>query len=293
MTVREALPLTVSQKGQTPPITAVIIIVYFLFFCDTVSPSPFGMAAGPPHSPYRDSVTGIELVLIQGGCFDMGDVLGDGYFAERPVHTVCVNDFFIGKYEVTRGEWRAVMGQEAPCPGNGERFPVGCVNYDDVQVFMAQLSRRSGKRFRLPTEAEWEYACRSGGKKQRYAGFNEREGISRYANFCDVNCAYDWVTGDQDDGHKDVAPVGSFLPNGLGLFDMSGNMWEWVSDWFDEAYYTISARDNPQGPAFGRTRVVRGGCWLNSPNYLRCSYRFGFDPSFRENDIGFRVVMEQ
>jgi formylglycine-generating enzyme len=241
---------------------------------------------------YTDLLTGMEFVFVKGGCFAMGDTFGDGYFAERPVHEVCVDDFYMGKYEVTQGEWTAIMGHGSPCPLRGERFPAGCVNYDDIETFMVKCSQRSGKKFRLPTEAEWEYACRSGGKRERYAVFSEKDCIFRYANFCDVNCNHDWATGDQDDGHKDAAPAGSFLPNGIGLYDMSGNVWEWVADWFDQGYYEKSPRYNPNAPQFGQERVVRGGCWLNSPNYLRCSYRFGFNPALRERDIGFRVVME-
>ena len=246
----------------------------------------------PGNPGHTDAITGMEFVFVKGGCFEMGDTLGDGYFAERPVHEVCIDDFSIGKYEVTEGEWREIMGNES-CPRSGDRFPAACVNHDDLQEFMARFSQRSGKKYRLPTEAEWEYACRNKGKKERYSGFSEKERIFRYANFCDVNCNYDWASGDQDDGHKDASPAGSFLPNGLGLFDMSGNVWEWVFDWFSEDYFKESPRNNPKGPQSGRDRAVRGGCWLNSPNYLRCSYRFGLNPTLRENDIGFRVVMEK
>ena len=209
---------------------------------------------------YTDLLTGMEFVFVKGGCFAMGDTFGDGYFAEHPVHEVCVDNFYMGKYEVTQGQWAAFMGREPSCPGRGEHFPAGCVNYADVQTFMARLSQATGKKFRLPTEAEWEYACRSGGKRERYAGFSEKDHIFRYANFCDVNCNYDWATGDHDDGHKDAAPAGSFLPNDLGLYDMSGNVWEWVADWFDEGYYEKSPRYNPKGPQFGQELLVRGGC---------------------------------
>jgi formylglycine-generating enzyme required for sulfatase activity len=235
----------------------------------------------------------MEFVFVKGGCFAMGDTLGDGYFAEHPVHEVCVDDFYLGKYEVMQGEWTQIMFNEPSCPAKSERFPVVCVNYADILSFVEKMSKRTERKIRLPTEAEWEYACRSKGGKERYSGFSEKDFIFRYANFCDVNCNYDWVTGDQDDGHKDAAPAGSFLPNSLGLYDMSGNVWEWVSDWFDEDYFNKSPQNNPAGPQSGNGRVVRGGCWLNSPNYLRCSYRFGLNPELRENDIGFRVVMEK
>ena len=272
--------------------------IFIIILLTTISLTNESLAEGlepslPADTFYRDAVTGMEFVFIKGGCFEMGDTFGDGYFAERPVHDVCVDDFYVGKYEVTQAEWQAIMDHESSYPNLGDRFPAGCVNQDDVQAFMVQFSRRSGKKYRLPTEAEWEYACRSGGKRERYSGFDEKDHIFRYANFCDVNCNYDWVTGDQDDGNKDSAPVGTYRSNNLGLFDMSGNVWEWVSDWFDEGYYERSPRNNPKGPQSGQDRVVRGGCWLNSPNYLRCSYRFGLNPTLREKDVGFRVVLEK
>jgi formylglycine-generating enzyme required for sulfatase activity len=269
------------------------IVVLGVLFTLTISKAGNKWLSTSVNGHYKDLLTGMEFVFVKGGCFTMGDTFGDGYFAERPVHEVCVDDFYMGKYEVTLGEWTTIMGDGSPCLLRGERFPAGCVNYDDIETFMVKFSQRSGKRFRLPTEAEWEYACRSGGRKECYAGFIEKDHIFRHANFCDVHCNYDWVTGDQDDGHKDDAPVGSFLPNGLGIYDMSGNVWEWVSDWFDEEYYKNSPRKNPAGHRSGKDRVVRGGCWLNSPNYLRCSYRFGLNPALRENDVGFRVVVKE
>ena len=269
------------------------IVVLGVLFTPTISKAGNKWLSTSVNGHYKDLLTGMEFVFVKGGCFAMGDTFGDGYFAERPVHEVCVDDFYMGKYEVTQGQWAALMGREPSCPERGERFPAGCVNYADVQTFVERLSQATGKRFRLPTEAEWEYACRSGGRKERYAGFIEKDHIFRHANFCDVHCNYDWVTGDQDDEHKDDAPVGSFLPNGLGIYDMSGNVWEWVSDWFDDEHYKKNPRNNPAGPRSGQDRVVRGGCWLNSPNYLRCSYRFGLNPTLREHDVGFRVVGEE
>jgi formylglycine-generating enzyme len=241
-------------------------------------------------SDHRDSFTGTEFVFVKSGCFIMGDTFGDGYFAEGPVHQVCLDDFYIGRYEVTQGQWKAIMGNSPAYPDHKDNYPVGSVSYDDVQRFIANLNQMTGQKYRLPTEAEWEYACRSGGGKERYAGFSNTNDLFRYANFCDVNCQHDWTAGDQDNGYTHAAPVGTYKPNGLGLYDMSGNVWEWVADWFGSQYYDESPINNPQGSDAGSERVIRGGCWLSGPWYPRCSYRFSFTPSSGEEDIGFRLA---
>ncbi|MCX8021462.1 MAG: formylglycine-generating enzyme family protein [Syntrophorhabdaceae bacterium] len=235
----------------------------------------------------------MDFVFVKGGCFEMGDTFGDGYFAEHPVHNVCLDSFYIGRFEVTEGQWMMIM-EEKPVHSNGfENRPVVNVNYHDIQEFISRLNRITGKKFRLPTEAEWEYACRSKGKKERYAGFSREEEVFKYANFCDVHCPHGWMNGTQDDGYEGLAPVGSYRANGLGIHDMSGNVWEWVGDWFDVSYYNHGVIYNPRGPAVGIEKVIRGGCHLNSPFYLRCSYRTGLSPEWREKDIGFRLVFTE
>jgi formylglycine-generating enzyme required for sulfatase activity len=166
---------------------------------------------------------------------------------ERPVHEVCVDDFLIGKYEVTRGEWRSVMGDvpAAPTTCAADRCPVTGVSWGEVQEFLRRLNAASGGgAFRLPTEAEWEYAARSGGKAQRFAGGNEP---GRYAWHADNSGGVNH-------------PVGTKAPNGLGLHDMSGNVWEMTGDRYDAGYYATSPRENPSGPTTGEDHVVRGGC---------------------------------
>jgi len=233
----------------------------------------------------------MEFVFVKGGCFEMGDIYNDGYFAERPVHTVCLDDFYIGRYEVTEGQWSSIMTDDTSYKKKTDRYPVVNVTFFDVQVFIERLNRKTDKKYRLPTEAEWEYACRSGGKNERYSGFSNQNEMSKYANFCDINCGQPWMTGTQDDGYEGPAPVGSYKPNGLGLYDMSGNVWEWLEDRFDTTYYKRSPKDNPKGSDMEINRVIRGGCYLNSQFYMRCSYRLGVSPDSNEKDIGFRLAI--
>jgi formylglycine-generating enzyme required for sulfatase activity len=218
-----------------------------------------GTAAPPPL--FRDPATGMELVYVKGGCFQMGDLYGDGKIAssstdEEPVHEVCVDDFYIGKYEVTQGQWKKVMGSN-PSMGNthvcvARNCPVADVSWSDVQEFIRRLNAEDGeRRYRLPTEAEWEYAARSGGKVERYSGGNDVDAVSWHVE----NSGYRI-----DADRAVVHPVGTKAPNGLGLHDMSGNVWELTSDWYQGTYYSSSPRQNPTGPPSGEERVKRGGC---------------------------------
>jgi formylglycine-generating enzyme required for sulfatase activity len=226
----------------------------------------------------KDSVTGMEFVFIKGGCFQMGDTFGDGYGSEKPVHQVCVDDFYMGKYEVTQGQWETVMGANPSYfKGCGSNCPVESVSWNDVQEFISRLNQRSGKRYRLPTEAEWEYAARSGGKAEKWSGTSSEGELGQYA----------WYFGNA--GGR-THPVGEKRPNGLGLYDMTGNVWEWCSDWYGENYYQNSPRNNPEGPGNGASRVLRGGSWYyGSPRGVRASNRGRLDPTLRYADDGFRL----
>lgn len=225
---------------------------------------------------FTDSVTGMEMVFVKGGCYRMGDTFGDGDADEKPVHEVCVNDFYIGKYEVTQGQWKAVMGNNPSHFKNcGDNCPVETVSWNDIQQFLQRLNSRSGKQYRLPTEAEWEYAARSGGKSEKYAGGNDVDAVAWYSK----------------NSGSETHPVGQKRPNGLGLYDMSGNVREWCSDWYGEKYYSQSPRDNPDGPSSGSYRVLRGGSWLYSPRIVRAAYRLGLNPGDRDNCYGFRMAL--
>lgn len=239
---------------------------------------------------YVEQLTGTEMVFIKGGCYVMGDTFGDGRSGEKPLHEVCVDDFYLGKYEVTQGEWQKIIGKNPSCFKNGDNYPVEQVSWKDAQKFIMKLNKKSKKKYRLPTEAEWEYAARSRGKKVRFAGTNDKDQLYKYANFCDLNCKYDWKEKKQDDGYGETAPVGSYKPNDLGFYDMSGNVWEWVEDIYSIEAYKEPQRNNPIYTESGSGRVLRGGSWSALPRRLRASHRYRYTPDGSYYDLGFRLA---
>ena len=276
-------------------------------------------AVGPHAGEFTEDTTGIQFIAVNGGCFSMGDTFGDGEKDERPVHKTCISDFAISKYDITVGQfrrfaesagYRTEAEKEGGCfvfngtdwtkqAGNNwrspsftqnDRHPVSCVNWNDAQAFVNWMNTLGSRRYRLPREAEWEYAARSGGKKERFAGFNDKHQLYKYANFCDSNCDARWKTTEQNDRYNGTSPVGSYLPNSLGLYDMTGNLWQWVEDWYSESYYGISPKDNPGGPRSGTDRAVRGGSWLSEPADVRAADRNNCAPDYSAFDIGFRLV---
>ncbi|MDR3555720.1 MAG: formylglycine-generating enzyme family protein [Syntrophobacteraceae bacterium] len=229
-------------------------------------------AAGP-----ADCKPGIDMVYVKGGCYRMGDTFGGGATEERPVHQVCVDDFYIGKYPVTQAQWQSVMNRN-PSRFNdcGADCPVEQVLWKDATGFIGKLNRLTGRNYRLPTEAEWEYAACSGGKRQRYSGGNRAATVAWYAG---------------NSGGR-THPVGMKAPNGLGIYDMSGNVWEWVKDWFAPHYYGMSPRNNPQGPASGSLHVMRGGSWLAAAWFARVTCRGRLPEDFKRIDhCGLRLAI--
>jgi formylglycine-generating enzyme required for sulfatase activity len=235
-----------------------------------------------PVLPFQEPTAGIEMVHVKGGCYPMGTAPGTpGGPEEKPAHQVCVDDFHIGKYEVTQGQWTAIMGSNPShhksCGGD---CPVEMVSWNDVQEFIGRLNGRSGGdkgspgTYRLPTEAEWEYAARSGGKVERYSGRDDDAG------------SVGWYIRNAQGTHR----VGTLAPNGLGIHDMSGNVWEWTSDWYAANYYSSSPRDNPTGPSSGERRVLRGGSFGDEAFDLRACYRNVLPPDYRSSSKGFRLV---
>jgi len=215
-----------------------------------------------------------ELVFVKGGCYQMGDAFGERRSDERPVHEVCVDDFFIGKYEITQGQWKALMGNNPSDHQGDDNYPVEKVSWNDVQNFIRKLNDKTGQSYRLPTEAEWEYAARSGGKPEKYSGGDAVDALAWYQS-----------TSAGKSHH-----VGTKAPNGLGIHDMSGNVWEWVQDMYDSGYYRDSPRDNPKGPSSGTHRVGRGGSWYNDASFCRSTSRYRYDPELRDDFLGFRIV---
>jgi len=221
----------------------------------------------------------MKFVFVKGGCFQMGDTFGDGGNNEKPVHQVCINDFYIGKYEVTQAQYQKIMGTNPSVFKTcGPNCPVDSVSWDDSQAFVGRLAQQSGKKFRLPYEAEWEYAARSGGKNEEWAGTSDLDELGDYAWF-------------RDNSDTTTHPVGQKQPNGLGIYDMTGNIWEWCMDRYDEKYYEKSPQKNPHGALTGTYRVLRGGCWNFTAGLVRAAYRYEYSPYSRHYFFGFRIVL--
>jgi sulfatase modifying factor 1 len=224
---------------------------------------------------FKDAHLGMEFVFIKGGCYEMGDPFEDGRKDERPCHNVCVDDFYLGIYEVTQGQWEKVMGSN-PSYKKGDNYPVEQVSWEDVLHFVNRLNIQTGREYWLPTEAEWEYAARSGGKKERYSGTSQEEELKQYA----------WFAPNSD---LQTHPVGQKRPNSLGLYDMTGNVAELCFDWYDENYYQSSPRDNPKGPNRGSYRALRGNSYFAYDYRARVSARSMVTPSLRNHFVGFRL----
>lgn len=221
----------------------------------------------------------IEMVLVKGGCYKMGDTFGHGKEDERPVHDVCVKDFYLGKYPITQMEWTGQMGRNPSAHANcGINCPVENVSWNDIQEFLNKLNLRTRKQYRLPTEAEWEYAARSGGRIEEWAGTSSAVELVDYG----------WIF---DNSGFESHPVGQKKANGLGLYDMTGDVWQWTSDWYGENYYEKSSSEDPHGAATGQTRVLRGGYWGDLAELVRVTRRISLDPSVRGPGFGFRVAL--
>jgi sulfatase modifying factor 1 len=251
---------------------------------------------------WREQVTGMEMRLIPAGRFRMGSDPGEaGRQPDETPHEVEITcPFYLGTHEVTQGEWmRLMQGNPAQFPSCGPRCPVETVSYDDVQQYIRRLTRAAnGGRFRLPSEAEWEYACRAG----------TRSAFATGAMLSTDQANYDgrYPQSGRPAGRylARPAPVGSFLPNAWGLYDMHGNVWEWCEDWYGD-YPVVAARD-PQGPSrraarsvwdarggnWRYKRVIRGGSWYFNADSCRCALRYTHAPADKGFSLGFRLVRE-
>ena len=225
---------------------------------------------------YANGVS-FEMVEVRGGTFRMGATSeqgSDAYDWEKPVHSVTLSGYYIGKTEVTQALWKAVMGSN-PSKFKGDDLPVERVSWYDCQEFIRELNALTGQNFRLPTEAEWELACRGGNNSRgyKYSGSNYIDNVA-------------WYDGNSEDK---THPVATKLPNELGLYDMSGNVWEWCSDW--NGKYSSGAQTNPKGPYDGSYRVIRGGSWIFSVGYCRSSRRYNDIPMYRNYCFGLRLAL--
>jgi formylglycine-generating enzyme required for sulfatase activity len=238
--------------------------------------------------------TGMEFVWVNKGCFKMGDSYSAGQEDEKPVHEVCLDGFWLGKYEVTQGQWGKIIAKNPSRNKKGDSYPVETVSWKKVQKYIKALAEKSNQQFNLPTEAQWEYACTSGGKKQKFSGFSDKSKMAKYANFCDKNCKYGWKDESQDDGYKKTAPVGGYQPNDIGIYDLSGNVWEWLRDAYHTKAYSSHAKNNPvQMPNKKKiARVYRGGAWRGSEKEARCADRRSFNQSYTYSGLGFRLIRE-
>lgn len=247
------------------------IVLFFLLGLPNLS--------GAADKTFTNSL-GMEFVLIPAGSFTMG---ADKNFEraeddETPPHRVTISrPFYLGKYEVTQAQWVAVMGSN-PSKFKGRSHPVEQVSWDDAQAFVQRLNQKEGHdRYRLPTEAEWEYAARAGTTSTYHFG-DDASQLGRYA----------WY--DKNSGET-THPVGQKEPNAWGLYDMHGNVWEWVQDWYGENYYRNSPSTDPRGPSSGSYRVDRGGSWGDDAAYCRAAYRSSLSPANRYGSLGVRLAL--
>ncbi|PID76721.1 MAG: Sulphatase-modifying factor protein [Deltaproteobacteria bacterium] len=235
---------------------------------------------------------GMKFVKIKGGCFQMGDTFGEGADNEKPVHKVCVDDFYLGAYEVSQKEYQEIMG-ENPSYFKGENYPVEKVSWDDAQEFIRKLNARSnGVKYSLPTEAQWEYAAREGGKRVRFG--NGKDVIDpAEANF---DCREENKESYSRAGEyrKTTVPVDSFSPNALGLYNMSGNVCEWCQDRYHDNYQGAPTDGSTwETGGKGSVRVFRGGGWINLPGRVRAADRYWFRADLNNFFLGFRLSLVQ
>ena len=214
-----------------------------------------------------------EMVFVEGGTFQMGS--SSGLSVEKPVHSVMLSAFNIGKYEVTQAQWAAVMGSNPSHFKDCDDCPVEYVSWDEVQGFIRNLNALSSKNYRLPTEAEWEYAAKGGKSSKGYT----------YSGSNDLNS----VAWNSDNSGSKTHIVGGKQANELGICDMTGNVWEWCSDWYGT--YNSYSETNPTGVSTGESRVLRGGSWLADAFFCRSAIRIGFYHYYRDFNYGFRLVL--
>ena len=240
------------------------------------SPWPGSLDAAEPTASdlWVEPTTGMAFVSVPGGCFMMGNDSGED--DERPCHEVCVYAFWIGRYEVTQGQWKTIMGDNPSRFKNGDDYPVESVSWNDVKEFLKRLNENSSEKFRLPTEAEWEYAATCGGEGLPFAGGDDIDAVAWY-----------------DGNSKGIThEVGGKAPNRFALYDMSGNVWEWCEDVHAWNAYSKTGRTTPVFQGDGFRKVDRGGSWVNFKGDVRATRRDRYNPKDKSSNLGFRLIRE-
>ena len=226
----------------------------------------------------------LEMVAVVGGTFWMGAQPGQGYADEYPRHSVVISSFFVSKYPVTQEQWAAVMGWLPPCRCDGARRPVDRVSWKDAVAFCKRLTAQTGRGYRLPSEAEWEYACRARTMTAFYCGETITTGLANYVG------EHTYLAEPQGVYRHEATPVGNFPPNAFGLYDMHGNVWEWCADAWHASYDGAPLDGQVWEKGGTRRRVLRGGSWHDPPDLCRSAARLKMAPGEGEDFVGFRVV---
>jgi formylglycine-generating enzyme required for sulfatase activity len=232
-----------------------------------------------------DGSVSLEMVLIPGGTFLMGSRPGQGYDDECPQHEVQVPSFLMSKYPITQEQWAAVMSWAPPYRCQGEKRPVDRVSWEDATAFCVQLSARTGRAYRLPGEAEWEYACRAGTGTPFYCGETITTDLANYVG------EHTYRSEPKGIYRHETTDVGSFSPNAFGLYDMHGNVWEWCADGWHDNYADAPVDGSVWQTKAGSAGVLRGGCWHDPPNLCRSAARLKYVANEGEDLFGFRVAL--
>ena len=259
-----------------------LLFVGFVVSCgddddkEDVQTSSSNQDNGNSDKVYTVNGVSFKMIAVKGGTFTMGasSEQTGAYSDESPTHSVTLSDYYIGETEVTQELWSAVMGSNPSNFTGDMQRPVEMVSWDDCQTFISRLNELTGETFRLPTEAQWEYAARGGNQAQGrlYSGSDAIDDVAWYSS----------------NSSSTTHPVKTKAPNELGIYDISGNVWEWCSDWYGS--YSSAAQTDPTGPATGSSRVDRGGSWRNGATICRVAYRSCITPTYTAGNLGLRLA---
>lgn len=273
-------------QSPTPQPQALSVSVFFSiissFFCQNAYIRPMQTDTQLPARFIQElpDGTSFEMILVEGGEFMMGGSDEAAFDQENPIHPVRLSSYYLATFPIVQAIWKSVMNDN-PSRFKGENHPVEKVSWDDTQTFVKRLKEKTGKSYRLPTEAEWEFAARGGTQTENYlyAGSDKLKEVG-------------WYVENAGNGTR---PVGMLLPNELGLHDMSGNVLEWCEDWYSGNYYQACLDrgliENPSGPIEGSNRVLRGGRWSYGARSCRVSFRYSDGSDWRINGVGFRLAL--